>query len=130
METTHTTPEKRHTILVVDDHSDIRRLIRLTFARSYHILEAEDGEAALETVRRKKPDLVVLDIMMPGTMDGLQVLEAIKSDPELRSTLVIMVTARGQVQDYKTGMDKGADAYFVKPFSPLQLSQFVREKLE
>lgn len=124
------TAEKCRTILIVDDHSDIRRLIRMTFSRRFEILEAEDGDAALEIVRRKRPDLVILDIMMPGSMDGLGVLDAIKSDLSLRSTQVIMVTARGQADDYRSGIERGADAYFVKPFSPLQLSQFVRERLK
>ena len=108
-------------ILLVDDHADIRRLVRITLGKAYEVLEAEEGVAALEIARSQKPDLVVLDVMMPGEMDGLQVLDAIKADPALVKTRVIMVTARGQAQDYEYGMQRGADAYFLKPFSPLQL---------
>lgn len=117
-------------ILAVDDNPSIRRLIRLTLEGPYDIIEAEDGMTAMAMVREHMPDLVILDIMMPGALDGLQVLEAIKSDPELRQVLVVMVTARGQSNDYDIGMQKGADAYIVKPFSPLQLMDWVRTHLE
>ena len=116
-------------ILLVDDHSDIRRLIRVTLGKTYEVLEAEDGVSGLDITRRMKPDLVVLDVMMPGALDGMQVLDAIKSDPETASTRVIMVTARGQVRDYDDGMQRGADAYFIKPFSPLQLVAAIKEIL-
>ena len=85
-------------ILLVDDHSDIRRLIRITLGKDFDVLEAEDGLTGLEIARKQKPDLVVLDVMMPGEMDGLQVLDAIKADPQLAATRVIMVTARGQAR--------------------------------
>ena len=114
-------------ILIVDDQSDIRRMIRITLGKAFEVLEAEDGNTALEIVRRKQPDLVVLDVMMPGGTDGLQVLDAIRSDPQLMHTRVIMVTARGQAYDYTEGMDRGADAYFIKPFSPLQLVAAIKE---
>lgn len=116
-------------ILLVDDHSDIRRLIRITLGKSYEVLEAEDGVTGVEIARRQKPDLVVLDIMMPGDLDGLQVLDAIKAEPELINTRVIMVTALGREHDYETGMARGADAYFTKPFSPLQIVACIKETL-
>ena len=116
-------------VLLVDDHSDIRRLVRITLGKAFEVLEAEDGATALEIVRRQKPDLVVLDVMMPGELDGLQVLDAIKADASLAATRVIMVTARGQAQDYEYGMQHGADAYFIKPFSPLQLVASIKEIL-
>lgn len=116
-------------ILLVDDHSDIRRLIRLTLGKDFEVLEAEDGMTGLDIARKQKPDLVVLDVMMPGKMDGLQVLDAIKADPQLTRTRVIMVTARGQARDYEDGMQRGADAYFIKPFSPLQLIAAIKHSL-
>lgn len=116
-------------ILLVDDHSDIRRLIRITLGKNFEVLEAEDGVTALDIVRRQKPDLVVLDVMMPGELDGLQVLDAIKADPALLHVRVIMVTARGQARDYDDGMQRGADAYFIKPFSPLQLVAAIKDIL-
>jgi DNA-binding response OmpR family regulator len=116
-------------ILLVDDHSDIRRLIRITLGKAYEVLEAEDGVTGLELARKQKPDLIVLDVMMPGEIDGFQVLDAIKADPTMLNTRVIMVTARGQAHDYETGMARGADAYFIKPFSPLQLVACIKETL-
>lgn len=117
-------------ILIVDDHSDIRHLIRLTLGKSYEILEAEDGMTGLSIARLQKPDLVVLDVMMPGEMDGFAVLESIKGDPALKSVRVVMVTARGQARDYDVGMAKGADGYFIKPFSPLQLTDAIKGLLK
>ena len=117
-------------ILIVDDHSDIRKLIRITIGNAYEVLEAEDGMAALQIVRHHHPSLVVLDIMMPGEMDGLQVLDAIRADPDLKETQVIMVTARGQTKDYEKGMSRGANAYLIKPFSPIQLVNSIKELLQ
>jgi CheY-like chemotaxis protein len=117
-------------ILIVDDHSDIRRLLSITLGKSYEVLEAEDGIAALEVIKRQRPRIVLLDIMMPGELDGLQVLDAIKSNPATKDTLVAMVTARGQSADYEIGRQRGADAYFIKPFSPLQVVNWIREKLK
>lgn len=116
-------------VLLVDDHADIRRLIRITLGRNYEVLEADDGASGLEIARQHRPDLVVLDVMMPGAMDGLQVLDAIKADPQLIQTRVIMVTARGQSRDYDDGMRRGADAYYIKPFSPLQLAAAIKDML-
>lgn len=118
------------TILVVDDHADIRRLLSITLGKEYQILEAEDGMKALELVRRHLPKVVLLDVMMPGVMDGLQVLDAIKADPLTRDTLVAMITARGQSADHDEGRRRGADAYFIKPFSPLQVVSWVRSHLK
>ena len=117
------------TILVVDDHSDIRRLLSITLGKQYQVIEAEDGVSALDLVRRHHPNVVLLDVMMPGELDGLQVLDAIKADPDTRDILVAMVTARGQVADHEDGRLRGADAYFIKPFSPLQVVSWVRSKL-
>jgi DNA-binding response OmpR family regulator len=116
-------------ILLVDDHADIRRLMRVTLGKTFEITEAEDGASALAMARAERPDLIVLDVMMPGELDGLQVLDAVRADPDLKATRVIMVTARGQVRDTEIGMDRGADSYFVKPFSPLQLTACIQETL-
>ncbi len=118
------------TILVVDDHSDIRRLLSITLGKEYQILEAEDGVTALDLVRRHHPKVVMLDVMMPGEMDGLQVLDAIKADSQTRETLVAMITARGQAADHDEGRRRGADAYFIKPFSPLQVVSWVRSHVK
>lgn len=116
-------------VLIVDDQVDIRRMMSIVLGDDYALLEAEDGITALNLVRQHKPDVVLLDIMMPGDLDGLQVLQAIRADPEIRHTCVIMVSAKGQVTDSALGMQMGANAYFVKPFSPLQLQAAIKEQL-
>ena len=117
-------------ILIVDDHSDIRRLLGLTLGREFEVIEAGNGLSALEAVRHHHPDVVLLDVMMPGEMSGLQVLDAIKADPKTSDILVVMVTARGQVADGDDARRRGADAYFIKPFSPLQVLDWVRSHLK
>lgn len=116
-------------ILVVDDHPDIRQLVRILLNRHYEVLEAENGEEAIDIVQRHRPAAAILDVMMPGALDGLQVLSAIKNDPALKSTYVVMVTARSQTVDYEQATALGADAYFVKPFSPLSLVSHIREQV-
>ena len=117
------------TILIVDDHSDMRHLMRVTVGNDFNVLEVEDGRSGLDVARRMNPDIIVLDVMMPGEMDGLQVLDAIKSNPRLKQTPVIMVTARGQAEDYEDGVQRGAAAYIIKPFSPVQLVGTIRTAL-
>ncbi|MDP4300915.1 response regulator transcription factor [Leptothrix discophora] len=111
-----------HRILIVEDQADIRKLIRMTLEFSdFDLHEAADGESGLELARSVRPHLMLLDVMMPGRLDGFQVCRAIKADPDLRATLVVMLTARGQSSDVSAGEQSGADAYLVKPFSPLEL---------
>lgn len=116
-------------ILIADDHNDIRRLIRITLGNNYEIFEASDGENGLRIIRQEIPDLVVLDIMMPGQLDGLQLLDIIKSDQALKHINVLLVTARGQIADREEGIRRGATEYFVKPFSPLQLITAIKQSL-
>ena len=116
-------------ILVVDDHADIRRLLRITLGKDFTVLEADNGAQALAVVREQLPQFVLLDVMMPGEIDGLQALVAIKGDPATRNTLVAIVSARGQEADSAKAKLLGADAYFVKPFSPLEVVQWVRRRL-
>ena len=113
-----------NTVLIVDDHTDIRRLLSITLSKDFTTIEAEDGESALEAIRHHRPDAVLLDVMLPGEMDG------IKADPAIRHTLVAMVTARGQVTDHDDARKRGADAYFIKPFSPLQVLGWLRSSLK
>ena len=117
-------------ILIVDDQSDIRRLLNVTLGKQYTILEAEDGVSAMEAIRRYHPSLVLLDVMMPGEIDGLQVLEEIKGNPQTQDILVAMITARGQSAHSDEARRRGADAYFIKPFSPLQVISWVKGKLK
>ncbi len=116
------------TVLIVEDQPEIRELIRVTLEfESYAIHEAEDGEQGLSEAQRLRPDLVVLDVMMPGGRDGLQVCRAIKTDPMLKRTKVILLTSRSESADRQAGNMAGADAYLVKPFSPLELLTVVQK---
>ncbi len=117
-------------LLVVDDQADIRKLIRLTIGASYEVIEAEDGQSGLQKMRQHQPQVVLLDIMMPGELDGMQVLDIIRRDAALAKTSVIMLTARGQASDFQAGMARGADGYLIKPFSPLQLLLTIKELMK
>jgi two-component system phosphate regulon response regulator PhoB len=109
-------------ILIVEDQADIRKLIRMTLEfENYEIHEASDGSFGLRMAAAIKPDLMLLDVMMPGELDGLQVCQRIKSAPELKAIKVVLLTARGQQKDREAGTQVGADEYLIKPFSPLQL---------
>lgn len=111
-----------HRILIVEDQADIRKLIRMTLEfGDFELHEAPDGESGLNLARAVRPHVMLLDVMMPGLLDGYQVCRHIKQDPELRQIQVIMLTARGQAADVAAGEKAGADAYLVKPFSPLEL---------
>ena len=113
-------------ILIVDDHADIRRLIRMTLEfEDCEIREAGDAVAGWQLALQFKPDLVLLDVMMPGELDGLQVCQRIKADPLLAHTKVVLLTARGQARDREAGAAARADEYLVKPFSPLQLIETI-----
>ena len=120
----------RYKILLVDDEPTLIKFLgEYLEGQEMDVVTANNGPEALRTAFKEQPDLVVLDIMMPGPLDGMQVLDAIKADPELVNTRVIMVTAKGQASDYEAGMARGADAYFIKPFSPLQLVACIKETL-
>lgn len=121
---------RRDTILVVDDSPDIRLLMRVALGKKYQLLEAESATAALELIKLHQPRLMLLDIMMPGAMDGLQLLDFIKGDARLKNIIVGMITARGQTMDDLNARKRGADAYFVKPFSPREVVAWVDSKLQ
>jgi DNA-binding response OmpR family regulator len=115
-----------HRILIVEDQPDICKLIRMTLEfGDFEIHEAHDGETGLNMARAIKPHVMLLDVMMPGLLDGYQVCSRIKADPALQQIQVVMLTARGQVTDIAAGEAAGADAYLVKPFSPLELIERV-----
>lgn len=115
-----------HRILIVEDQADICKLIRMTLEfGDFEIHEAHDGETGLNMARAVKPHVMLLDVMMPGLLDGYQVCSRIKQDPDLKQIQVIMLTARGQATDLQAGSAAGADAYLVKPFSPLELIERV-----
>ena len=113
-------------ILIVEDHADIRKLIRMTLEfESFEIHEAANADEGLKMVRQLKPDLLLLDVMMPSQLDGIDLCRIVKSDPSLGRPQVVMLTARGQAKDIETGMNAGADAYLLKPFSPLKLIETI-----
>src|SRR4051794_38819296 len=104
------------TILMADDYPDIVRLLRMCLRKEGHnVITALDGAEAWELIQRERPDLVLLDVMMPG-LDGFRVLNRIRTHPALRDTLVVMLTASVDPQDVTLGLDIGADCYLTKPF--------------
>ena len=116
-------------ILVVDDEEDVLELVRYNLDRNgYHVETASSGEEALEKARRKLPDLVILDLMLPG-MDGLEVCRKLKSNVKTESLPIIMLTAKTEETDIVTGLELGADDYVTKPFSPKVLIARVRRIL-
>jgi len=117
-------------ILIVDDRQEVRELIEVTLRSSeYRSFQAESGERAIEIAKVEKPDLIIMDVMMPGGMDGLETTRILKDDPETSDCIVIMLTAKGQQLDKEEGFKAGADDYFVKPFSPLDLIKKVDDVL-
>ena len=117
-------------VLVVDDEPDVLLLCRVNLEfEGYEVIEASDGIEAMEQVRAHRPDIVLLDVMMPR-MDGWQVLDEIKGDADLQQIPVVMLTAKVQDQDQARGWASGAAEYITKPFSPLSLSRVLETVLE
>ena len=115
-----------HKLLIVDDNPEVRNLLRLTLSfGDYSIREATNGIDALMLIREWRPDIVLLDIMMPGEKDGLQVCREVKNDEAIKDTFIAMLTARGQKLDMQEGTNAGADAYLIKPFSPIELNKMI-----
>jgi two-component system phosphate regulon response regulator PhoB len=118
------------TVLVVDDEPHILRSLGFVLKKAgLHVLEARSGTEALEMVRRERPEVVFLDIMMPE-LDGYEVCRRIKASGELASPYVIMLTAKGEETDRQRGLDAGADDYMTKPFSPSRAVDRVRAALK
>ncbi|MEP7286742.1 MAG: hybrid sensor histidine kinase/response regulator [Chloroflexota bacterium] len=117
-------------VLIVDDEMYQRTLIRETLAidRTLNFIDAENGQQALELVEYVKPDVILLDVMMP-TMNGFQVCQKIKANPQLQTIPIILVTALGQLTDKVTGLDSGADDFVNKPFEEAELQARVRSAL-
>ncbi|MEK6700193.1 MAG: response regulator [Nitrospirota bacterium] len=117
-------------ILIADDNENIREaLTYLLEDEGYKLALARDGADALKKVREFLPDILFLDIMMPE-MNGYEVCRAIKNDPKLRNTYVIMLTAKGQVAEQERGKEVGADEYIVKPFSPMEILSKIKNILD
>ena len=118
-----------HTVLVADDEPNIVISLEFLMKREGHrVLVARDGSEALETIRREKPDLVLLDLMMPGK-SGFEVCQAVRADEALAGVKILMLTAKGRDTDIAQGLGVGADAYMTKPFATKELAAKVREML-
>lgn len=116
-------------ILVADDDVDIRELVEFKLSTLGHdVIAVADGSAAIDACQVQRPDLAVLDVMMPG-LSGLDAMRAIRADPGLADLPVILLTARAQESDVETGFDSGADDYMTKPFSPRELASRVEALL-
>lgn len=125
-------------ILIVEDQDDIRQLIKISLSSTQHTIhEASDCQTALNMARALKPDLMLLDVMLPAGSDtelqglscGLSVCRMLKSDPQFAATYIILLTSKGQAADVKAGLAAGANAYMVKPFGVANLIEVVQRQL-
>ncbi len=118
-----------HRVLVVDDDREIVRLLRAYLERSgYQVLVANDGKSALQLIQSERPDLVLLDLMLPG-YDGWELTRRMRKDSNLSATPIVMITARVEEEDRIVGLELGADDYVTKPFNPLEVVARVRAVL-
>ena len=114
-------------ILIVDDNKDLRRLLHIALGEGkYQLLEADHGELAIEVAEREKPDVILLDVMMPG-MDGFEVCKRLRANPALYKSFIIMLTSLDQFGDHETGVRAGADYYITKPFSLSRLKTVIEK---
>jgi DNA-binding response OmpR family regulator len=117
-------------VLVIDDESPIRLLCRVNLeAEGMDVLEAADGPSGLEKARAETPDVILLDVMMPG-LDGWRVAEELLDDPRTGAIPIVFLTARAELRDRARGIDLGGVDYVTKPFNPVELAPLVRDLLE
>ena len=117
-------------VLIADDESSIRLLVRATIeSDAYSIAEASNGDQAWRLIKELRPDLVLLDVLMPG-LSGLEVTRAVREDPSLAGTTVILLTANVSQADVEAGLAAGAALYLTKPFSPLELLTVLEKALD
>ena len=118
------------TVLLVEDDPTILQLLEVNFEmEGFTVLRAEDGAIGLEQARSASPDIIVSDVMMPN-MSGLEMVQALKTDPATKAIPVILLSAKAQGSDIRGGMDAGADDYITKPFEPLDLIDRVNALLD
>ena len=119
----------RTTVLVIEDEADLREVLSYNLKREgYRVVTSHSGTDGLRRVREEKPAIVLLDLMLPD-LDGVEICQRIRRDPDLRSTPIIMVTAKGDESDVVLGLGVGADDYVTKPFSPKELVARVKAVL-
>lgn len=119
----------REKVVVIEDEADILEIMEYNLVREgYRVLTSKNGEEGLARVRKELPELVLLDLMLPG-IDGIEVCRSLKRDPETRNIPIIMVTAKGEESDVVLGLGVGADDYITKPFSPKELLARIRAVL-
>lgn len=117
-----------YTVLIVDDTPDVIRVMHLALRQQFKVLAAPDGLKGLELAQRERPSLIITDLMMPG-ITGFELVQRVRADPAIRHIPIIMVTARGEVDDKVTGLETGVNAYLTKPFSPRELLATARKLL-
>jgi len=117
-------------VLIIDDEAPIRLLCRVNLeAEGMEVLEAADGVQGVETARRERPDVVLLDVIMPR-LDGWDVAETLAKDEATKEVPIIFLTARAEIRDRAHGLDIGGVEYVTKPFSPLELAPLIESLLE
>jgi DNA-binding response OmpR family regulator len=105
-------------ILIVDDEPHIVKMVELRLkAHGYNVVAAYDGQEGLDKVKQEKPDLIILDLMLPK-LDGYKVCDTLKADEECKDIPIVMLTASAELENVKSGLQKGADSYLTKPFKP------------
>lgn len=118
-------------VLVVEDQAIIRKLLRMTLELAGHtVSETDNGLSAVDMAAQLRPDLVLMDVMMPGAIDGLEACRRIRQDPALRHVPVVVLSAKGQAVDRQNGLAAGATDYLVKPFEPDSLLQAIARHTE
>ena len=117
-------------ILIADDEPSLRLLVRATLSanKSFDLLEATDGTEALNKAQKELPELILLDVMMPG-LSGFEVCERLKNDPKTKDIIIIMLTAKGQQSDRDWAISIGTDYFLTKPFSPIELFNLIEKIL-
>ena len=122
--------EDRKKIMIVDDEPHVIRSLDFIFSREgYAVTKAEDGEKAIDLVKKSKPDLMFLDVMMPKK-NGYEVCQEIRSDPVLKDIYIIILTAKGSEADREKGISSGANEVITKPFSPVKVVEQVKKLLD
>ena len=117
-------------VLVIDDEAPIRLLCRVNLqAEGMEVLEAQDGPSGIEKAQQERPDVILLDVMMPG-LDGWQVAERLLDDPSTNGIPIVFLTARAELRDRARGLDLGGMEYVTKPFNPVELAPTVRGLLD